>query len=308
MSENSMTVVPYKKRRQRVHGSDAVFYAVVTTLVILWLVIVLYPIVFIVSSSISSSESVINGKVILWPVNISFSGYQYIFNYKRIWVAYGNTILYTVLGSIVHVIMIILSAYPLARKNFQGRKVILTMFTITMFFGGGLIPTYVMISNLGLTNTRTIMILLGASSMSHIIIMRTFFKSNVPDELLESAKMDGISDFGYLMKIVIPLSKAVISVILLYAVVSHWNSYVTPMIYLSDQSKQPLQIVLQEILLASNMSTSEIQDPELIAHMMDYAESIKYALIVVATVPMIVLYPFIQKFFEKGVMMGSIKG
>ncbi|MBR4769011.1 MAG: carbohydrate ABC transporter permease [Lachnospiraceae bacterium] len=297
-----------KQKRHRVHGSDGVFYTVITVLVVLWIVIVLYPLIYTISSSFSSGAAVSSGQVFLWPVEPSILGYQYVLKYRQVWVGYGNTLLYTIVGSIITVIYCIMAAYPLSRRNFQGRRFIMTLFTITMFFGGGLIPSYILNSQLGLVNTRWHMFVHSAAGMGNILIMRTFFRANVPDELLESAKLDGITDFGYLIKIVLPLSKAVISVISLYAVVGHWNAYFGPLIYLMDRDLQPLQIVLQEILLASRFEASELADPELAVGMANLADSMKFSLIVVSTVPMLVLYPFVQKFFEKGVMMGSIKG
>jgi len=181
--------------------------------------------------------------------------------------------------------------------------------TVSMLFGGGLIPTYILVSNLGLVNTRTYMIISGAVSISHLIIMRTSFQSNVPYELLESAKMDGISDFGYLFKIILPLSKAVISVILLYAVVSKWNSYFSPMIYLHDRELWPLQLVVKFILdNTTKMASGGEMDAATAEKFAEGAELMKYSLIIISTIPMLILYPFLQKFFEKGVMMGSIKG
>ena len=295
-------------RTIKYRNTDRLFNTIVTVVMVLWLLLILYPLIFILSSSFSSGEAVSTGRVVLWPVEPTVLGYEMVFAYKQIWVAYGNTILYTVLGSIVTTVVTILAAYPLSRKSFQGRKILMVFFAITMFFSGGLIPTYLLVSGLGLTNTRTFMIIHGCLNMTYVIIMRTFFQSSIPDELLESAKMDGISDFKYLVKIVLPLSKAVVSVIMLYSAVAHWNSYFTPLIYLTERKYQPLQIVLQEILLASNINQSEITDPVLLAELAGSADIIKYALIVVSVVPMIILYPFVQKFFEKGVMMGSLKG
>jgi multiple sugar transport system permease protein/putative aldouronate transport system permease protein len=177
-----------------------------------------------------------------------------------------------------------------------------------MFFGGGLIPTYMLIANLGLVNTQTFMIITGAVSISHIIIMRTFFQSNIPYELLESAKMDGITDIGFLLKIALPLSKAVISVICLYAVVGRWNSYFTPMLYLRTREYFPLQLVVNDILNKAKVDTEMITDSSLVEQLAASVDAMKYSVIVVSIVPMLVIYPFVQKFFEKGVTMGSLKG
>lgn len=289
-------------------GSDKMFNTILMIMVTAFLVIVLYPLIYIVSCSISSGNAVTTGQVLLWPVDISFTGYEIVFSHKAVWTGYANTILYTVVGSAINLVMTIMAAYPLSRRDFSGRNAITMFYTVPLFFGGGLIPSYILVSNLHLTNTRWAMIILGALNLSHMIIMRTFFQSSIPLELLESAKMDGISDLGYLMKIVIPLSKASISVITLYSVVGHWNAYFMPMIYLRDRELYPLQLVLREILSATSVDASMIQDSQLLSQLIGQADVMKYALIVVATVPMLVLYPFVQKFFEKGVMIGSVKG
>lgn len=288
--------------------SDRTFNIILTVIATIWLIIVAYPCIYIISSSLSSGNAVSNGKVLLWPVEFSLTGYELVFKYKMVWNGYANTILYAGLGTILHLFMTICGAYPLSRKDYQGKGFVQKMLTVSMLFGGGLIPTYILISDLGLVNTRTYMIISGAVSISHIIIMRTFFQSNIPVELLESAKMDGISDAGYLVKIVLPLSKASISVILLYALVGKWNDYFGPMIYLRDRDLYPLQLIVREILNAANIDTSSITDATVIEKLASAADLMKYSLIIVSTLPMLILYPCLQKFFKKGVMMGSLKG
>ncbi len=288
--------------------SDAAFDGIMVVLIGIFLVLVLYPLIYIVSGSFSSGEAVTTGKVLLWPVEFSTKGYEIVFSYSAVWTGYLNTIFYTVFGTIISVVMTILAAYPMSRKNFQGRKLLTLIYMIPMFFGGGLIPTYILVSNLHLVNTRAILLIISAFGLTDMIIMRTFFQTSIPYELFESAKVDGISDVGYLLKIVLPLSKAVISVITLYSIVGHWNSFFLPMIYLRDREKYPLQLILREILNASNIDQSSITDPELLSQLVGQADVMKYALVVVAVVPMLVLYPFVQKFFEKGVMIGSVKG
>lgn len=288
--------------------SDKALNTILLIIVTIFMLIVFYPLIYIVSSSFSSGRAVTAGRVLLWPVDFSLDGYEIVFKNAAVWKGYLNTIIYALLGSLLHVTMTILVAYPLSRKDFQGRGIVTTLFMIIMFFNGGLIPQYILVSGLGLTDTRLWIILSGAISTSHIIIMRTFFQTSIPEELLESAKLDGITDFKYLLKIVIPLSKASIAVILLYSMVAHWNSYFTPMIYLSDRSKYPLQLILREILNASKVDASQIADSSVLAKLAGASDVMKYALIVVSTVPMLVIYPFVQKFFEKGVMIGSVKG
>lgn len=303
-----MSMVKKNKNKVKQGISDAAFDKVLIALATFVLIAVLYPVIYIVSSSFSSGNAVTSGRVLLWPVEFCVDGYKIVFQNKAVWLGYANTILYTVLGSVLHLVMTILIAYPLSRKNYQGKGLFTTIFMIPMFFGGGLIPTYILVSNLGLVDTRLWMVITGAVGTSHVIIMRTFFQSSIPNDLLESAKLDGISDIGYLLKIVIPLSKASISVILLYAMVDKWNSYFTPMLYLSERAKYPLQLILREILNASQVDMSMFSDSSAMAQIASAYDTMKYALIVVSTVPMLILYPFVQKFFEKGVMIGSVKG
>ena len=297
-----------KKNKTKQGISDRTFNTVLTVIATIWLLIVAYPCIYIISSSFSSGTAISSGRVLLWPVDISFAGYEMVFNYKMIWTGYLNTILYAGLGTLVHLICTICMAYPLSRKDYQGKGIIQRILTVIMLFGGGLIPTYIVVSNLGLVDTRTYMIISGAVSVSHVIIMRTFFQSSIPYELLESAKMDGISDYGYLFKIVLPLSKASISVIALYAMVGKWNAYMGPMIYLRNRDYLPLQLVVREILNASQIDTSNITDPEIVEKLATAADQMKYALVIVSTLPMLILYPCLQRFFEKGVMIGSLKG
>lgn len=288
--------------------SDRTFNTVLLVIVTIWMLIVLYPIIYVVSSSFSSGEAVSTGKVLLWPVDFSLVGYELVMQNSSVWTGYANTIFYTILGTTLNVVMTILCAYPLSRSNYQGRKFFTWYYTIPMYFAGGLIPTYILVSQLGLVNTRTFMVITGALGFGNMIIMRTAFKNNVPSELLESAKMDGITDIGYLLKILLPLSKATISVIALYYMVDRWNTYFVGLVYLRDRDKYTLQMVLKEILSAAQVDSSTFTDPTILAKMAGATDVMKYALIVVASVPMLIVYPFIQKFFEKGVMIGSVKG
>ena len=288
--------------------SDKVMNTVFLVIVTFVLIAVLYPVIFVISSSFSSGQALSSGRVLLWPVDACLTGYELVFGYKAIWTGYFNTIIYTFFGTLVNIVMTILVAYPFSRRDLQGRGLYVLIFMIPMFVSGGLIPTYILASQLHLTNTRLYLIIAGAVNMSNIILLRTSFQSGIPEELWESAKIDGSSYTGYLMKIILPLSKATISVITLYCVVNHWNSYFTPMIYLRDQDKFPLQLIVQSILSVSSVDSSQVQDPELLAELLTSTEVMRYALIVVATLPMVIFYPFVQKFFEKGVMVGSVKG
>ncbi len=288
--------------------SDRVLQWIVMTFLVIFLIIILYPLIYIVSSSFSSGQAVTSGKVLLWPVDFSLDGYKIVFDYETVWTGYANTIFYTVVATLMNVTATILAAYPLSRRNFQGRGFYATLFLIPMFFGGGLIPTYLLVSSLGLTNTRTIILLLGLVGTYNVVIMRSFFQNSVPGELWDSARIDGTSDFGYLTKILLPLSKPVIAVVSLYYAVGHWNSYFKEMIYLRDRDMYPLQLILREILSASTVDASQMGTAEELAAVAGAADVMKFALIVVSTVPIMLLYPFIQRFFEKGVMLGSLKG
>lgn len=290
--------------------SDQAFNTVLMIIATIVLILVLYPMIYVLSSSFSSGFAITAGKVYLWPVDFSLLGYKKVFADPVIWKGYANTIYYVLAGTVASLLMTICGAYPLSRKNYQAKPLIEKLLTITMLISGGLIPTFIVVSNLGLVDTQFYMIISGIVGISWIIIMRTFFQNNVPYELLESAKMDGITDIGYLIKITLPLSKAVISVICLYAVVGKWNSYMTPMIYLTTPDYYPLQIILKGLLLEAEAlgQGGAAADSAEVAQAQAYADTIRYSLIVVSIVPMLILYPFIQKFFEKGVTMGSVKG
>lgn len=288
--------------------SDRVLNWIFTVILCLVIVLILYPLIYVVSSSFSSGTAVTSGKVVLWPVDFSTLGYEIVFKYKAVWTGYLNTIIYTVVGTTINVCLTTLAAYPLSRRNFQGRKICTVLFMIPMFFSGGLIPNYILMTKLHLTNTRWAVILSGAISIYNLIIMRTFFQNSIPNDLLEASKIDGITDIGYLFRIVIPLSKSIFAVITLYYAVAHWNSYFNALMFIRDRDLYPLQLVLRDILNASKIDLSQIQDAKLLAQMIGISDVMKYALIIVSTVPILVAYPFAQKFFEKGVMIGSVKG
>ena len=289
-------------------AGDITLDTVFTVILAAYLVLLIYPLVFVLSSSFSSGEAVARGEIILWPVDLSVEGYNLVFQNKDIWQAYGNTIFYTGAGTCLNVFMTVLAAYPMSRRNFQGRGFFGIFFMIPMFFGGGLIPSYILASNLKIVGTRWPMFLMGALSIYNMIIMRTFFTNTVPEDLYEAAKLDGCSDIQYLLRILLPLSKAVIAVIAMYYAVAHWNDYFTGMIYIRTPEFMPLQNVLRSILSSLKIDLSTVNDPELIAQNQYLANVMKFALVVVSTVPILAVYPFIQKYFTKGVMIGSVKG
>ena len=297
-----------KKKTSRMGMSDKRFNVILNIIIFIIMLIVLYPMIMVVSSSFSSGDAVMSGRVLLWPVDFSLTGYELVFAHKAVWTGYLNSIFYTACRTTVSMILIVLAAYPLSRNDFQGKNFLTTLFIIPIFIHGGLIPNYINATNLGLVNSRWGLVAKAGMAMGHIVIVRTFFQSSIPDGLHEAAQIDGINDFGYLFKILLPLSKASLAVVCLYNIVGNWNAYFEPMIYLRDKDLYPLQLVLREILAATKVDSSQFSDPALLAKLSGAAEVMKYSLIIVATVPMLIIYPCVQKFFEKGVMVGSLKG
>lgn len=288
--------------------SDKIFYSITFLVLTLLFLTVLYPILFVLASSFSSGPAVTGGKVFLWPVDFSLEGYNIVFHNKDILTGFANSIFYTVAGTSVNIVMTMIAAYALSRSDLPGASPIMLLFTFTMFFSGGMIPTYMLIQNLKMIDTRWSIIIPGAVGVYNLIIARTFIRSNIPNELLEASQIDGCSDIRFFTGIVLPLSKAVVAVLVLFYGVGHWNSYFNPMLYLNSRELFPLPIFLKEILIANQIDPSTVTDPELQLQIAQTADVIKYALIVVTTVPVMLIYPFIQKYFVKGVMIGSIKG
>lgn len=294
-----------KHKTIRDSRSDTIMYAIVNALVIMFSLSVLYPLIFIVSSSFSSGIAVSTGRVVLFPVDFSLEGYKAVFSYDRILTGYRNTIIYTVLGITINVGLTLITAYPLSLPKFQFKRGYLFLFTFTMFFSGGLVPSYLLITSLKLTDTIWVMVIPGALSVYNLIVTRTFFQNSIPNELLEACQIDGCSYTRYFFSIVLPLSKAIAAVITLYYAVAHWNAYFNSLIYLNRRELHPLQLILREILIINSMDALDVELETAQASLRDL---IKYSLIVVSTVPILCLYPFVQKYFMKGVMIGSIKG
>ena len=303
-----MNAIAIRKRGGRVGSSDRRFDVIITVIVTIYVLTILYPLIYVVASSFSSGTAVTEGKVLLWPVDFSLEGYKMVFNYKAVWLGYANTLFYTIGRTIVLESQIILVAYVLSRKTFQGRKFFTMICVFSMWFSGGLIPSYILISSLHLNNSRWGYLIMGSMSITYMIIMRTYFQTAIPSEMLESAKIDGISDIQYLFKIALPLAKPVLSVITLYLIVGEWNNYMGPMIYLRPTNLHPLQLILRRILEASQMDATMVSDAEMASQMAQMGDVLKYGVIVVSTVPMLCLFPFVQKFFNKGLMMGALKG
>lgn len=292
--------VHYKKK-----SGDWVIDIVIWVLLALVVVAVLYPLWFVIISSFSSPNAVASGSVTFLPKDITLAGYQAVFENDQIWNGYLNTIVYTVLGTIVNLVVTIPCAFALSRAEFKARRVIMFLFTVTMFFSGGLIPTYLLYQQLGILNSALVFILPGAISAYNVIVARTFFETSIPEELHDAAQIDGMSYFGYFFRIVIPLSSAIIAVIGLYCFVAHWNDFMTGLIYVTDTDKWPLQNVLQQILLVNANSS---QSAAAASDLQQIADQMKFAIIIISTLPLLILYPFLQKYFNKGVMLGAVKG
>ena len=297
-----------KKNRKKTGSSDFLFYCITGMIITFFFLIVLYPVIFVIAASFSSGDAVTAGKVFLWPVDFSLDGYQTVFHNSQVLTGFKNSFLYTFVGTVINVTLTMCAAYALTRIEVPGINKIMFLFTFTMFFGGGIIPNYILVRNLHLMNTMWAMVLPGAISAYNLIIARTFIQSNIPKELHEAAEMDGCGDIKFFLKIVLPLSGAVIAVLVLFYGVANWNSYFNAMLYLNDKDKYSLPIVLKQILISSQIDPSTVTDPELQMQIARIANVIKYSLIVVAMVPIAIIYPFIQKYFEKGVMIGAVKG
>ena len=287
---------------------DRIFLLGNTTLLVIVTIIVLLPLIYIVSASFSSAEAVIAGKVTLWPVDFSLLGYETIFEHKKVWNGFANSIFYTFFGTIFNVVMTIIAAYPLSRQDLVGRRFITFAFIFTMLFSGGLIPTYMVVRDLGLLNTRWAMILPTGIGPFNLLITIAFFRTTIPPELIEAARIDGASDFRIFRSVILPLARPIIAVLtLIYAVNTHWNTYFQALIYLKDQDLFPLQIVLREILIENSIDASMLIDIEDLVAREGLRDLLKFSLIVVASVPVMILYPFVQQHFIKGMTIGSVK-
>ncbi|MCL2015836.1 MAG: carbohydrate ABC transporter permease [Defluviitaleaceae bacterium] len=297
------------KKRFRFFSSDITFDAVNSVLLILVFLVVAYPLYYIVIASFSAPELVLNGRITLFPQGFQLDSYVRVFENPDILRGYWNSIMYTVVGTAINLLVTLPAAYAMSRSDLRGRTFFTLFFAFTMFFGGGLIPTFLVVQQLGLLNTFWVMVIPGALSVWNMLICRNFFQTNIPSELLEVSQMDGCTNRTFFIKVVLPLSKAIIAVMVLFYAVGHWNSFFNALIYLRDDALMPLQMVLRRLLVMAQ------PDPAMGADMMEdwvrmmmEVEMLRYALVVVASVPVLILYPFVQKHFVQGVMIGSIKG
>lgn len=289
-------------------GADRIFNIVNYVILAIFLISVAYPLIYVFSASLSDPQAVISGRMWLWPVDVTLDGYRAVLRNSRIVTGFQNSLFYTVAGTLVSVVLTLLAAYPMSRRDLAGRNVIMFFFVFTLLFGGGLIPTYLVVRETGLLNTRWAMIIPTALSVYNMIITRTFFQTTIPDELLEAAQIDGCSDFRFLRDVVIPLSGPIIAVNALFYAVAQWNQYFSALIYLTDPNLFPLQLILREILVQNQVDLTQIADIDQLMQRQNLQDLLKYSLIVVASAPVLIIYPFVQKHFVRGVLIGSLKG
>lgn len=318
--EEKRVLTPEEKKEIRLHNKkelikefkqEKAFHIINTLIATCIFLVVFYPLYYIVISSFSSGAAVASGRVILWPVEFTLDGYKEVGKYQLLVTGFTNTVIYTVIGTMINVFMTILAAYPLSRKELYGRNKITLFFAFTMWFNGGMIPTYLLFKDLGLIDNRLVMIIPGALSIWNMVITRTYLQKSIPEELIESATLDGCTDISYLLRIALPLAKPIIAVITLYYAVGHWNQFFNAMIYLSTPDKYPLQLVLRDILLAGSnamQSSGGSMTTDELLYFENVQQLLKYSVIVVSAVPMLSIYPLVQKHFVKGIMVGALKG
>ncbi|WP_028548911.1 carbohydrate ABC transporter permease [Paenibacillus sp. UNC451MF] len=292
----------------RESADDRIFTIVNYVILFILTITILYPLIYIVSASFSSSTAVISGRVWLFPVEPTLAGYEAVFKHRLIVSSFLNSVFYTVVGTTINVFFTLIAAYPLSRKDFMPRNVIMALFVFTMMFSGGLIPSYLVVKELGMIDSRWSLIIPGALAVWNMIITRTYFQTTLPEEMLEAAQMDGCSDLMFVRKMVIPLSGPIIAVIALFYAVGHWNQYFNALLYLKHQELYPIQLVLRDILVQNEVDASMITDVADQAAREGLRELLKFSLIVVSTLPVLIIYPFIQRYFVKGMMIGSLKG
>ena len=297
-----------KSKFRQMSTGDRVFTIVNYSLLMLVLIIELYPLVYVVAASFSDPQAVVSGKVFLFPVNPTLKGYAAVFKNKKILTGFSNSIFYLIVGTVLNLVMTMLCAYPLSRKEFRARGFLSMFFVFTMYFSGGMVPAYILVNKLGMINTRWSMIIPMAMSTYNMIICRTYIVNCIPDELYEASQMDGCTPFRYMLSVVVPLSKPILAVLTLYYGVVRWNDYFNAMLYLYKDNLQPLTIVMKEILIMSQVDMTQVTDASAVSKLQGMSELLKYSTIVVASLPVMLLYPLIQKHLVKGVMIGAVKG
>ena len=300
--------------KKRISRTDRIFHVVNTIFWILIMFATLYPLYLVIIASFSDPNAIVRGEVVWRPVDFSLMGYEALIEYKEMFRAYGNSLLYTLVSVTISIVVTLLAAYTLSRPKFHGKAFFNLYFVFTMFFGGGLIPTFLVIKDVGLYNSPWVIILMGCVSVWNLMVARTFIQTNIPEELFEAAKLDGANHFQCFIKVVMPLSRTIIAVLAVYYGVSKWNDYFTGLVYLRNRALFPLQTILREILatlqvdMTGEYMASMAESGASLAEQLRIANVAKYCIIVVSTAPVVLLYAFMQKFFEKGIMIGSLKG
>lgn len=303
------TKVSNKVKESRADKAFDVTLFIILTLI---LIIVAYPLYFVIIASISDPQAVSGGDVTFLPVGFSLDGYAEVFKDTRVMRSFVNSIFYTTVGTCINLIVTIPTAYTLSRRQFAGKKFVTFFYMVTMFVSGGMIPTYLVVKNMHMLDTMWSLIVPGAMSVYNMIVARTFFESSLPEELFEAATVDGCGHTKFFFKIALPLSKAIIAIMVLYYGIGHWNNYFSALLYMKTESKYPLQLVLRSILISNEANLSmAVTTPEMqqaLQEQQALVDLMKYSLIIVSSIPVMILYPFIQKHFVKGVMIGSVKG
>lgn len=287
---------------------DRIVDLLISAVIILVVIAMIYPLYFIVIASVSNQTLVNTGQVTFWPKGFSLFGYQQIFKDTRIWQGYENTIFYSIVGTMLNLVVTLPAAFALSRPEYKGRRIVMLFFTITMFVNGGLIPTYLLYKDLHLLDSWMVFVIPCAVNVYNLIIARSFFETSIPEDLHDAAQIDGLGYFGYFLKIVLPLSNAIVAVIALYYFVQHWNDFFTGLVYIRTYSKQPLQIVLRDILIANQAFKNGVGSSTATGFAGEMVDQIKYGVIIASTLPLLIIYPFVQKYFNKGVMIGAVKG
>ena len=293
----------------KLRAGDRIFYIanfILTTVIVL---VIFYPLWFVICASVSDQVRVFQDPALLLPRGLNFESYIRTIGHKDIWIGFRNTVVYTLTGTFINLLLTVFAAYPLSRPDFAGRNVLTFILTFTMFFSGGMIPTYLVVDKLGMINKIWALIIPNAINFTNVIIVRTYFTNSVPFEMQEAAQIDGCGSFRLLFSIIAPLSTPILAVITLYYSVGHWNSFFTALLYIYDRAKYPLQMFLRELLIQANMdSLVEFAESQQRFEQLIQKEGMKYAIVVISSLPFVVLFPFFQKYFSKGVMMGAIKG
>jgi putative aldouronate transport system permease protein len=293
--------------KQRLTVADRVFNVVNAVIMTAVCIVVAYPLYFVLMASFTDPNVVNQGRILLWPVKPFLGGYERILSYPPLWRGYWNTIVYTAAGSIVSIAVTLPAGWALSRRDMAGRRVLMFLFTFTMFFSGGIIPLFIVIRQIHIYNTIWAMVLPGAVSVYNLIVCRSFFDTNIPGELLDAARIDGCNDFVFFFRIVAPLSSTIIAVMALFYATGIWNSFMNAVMFLSDSDRMPLQVVMRNLILANHAGGMTVDASQVIMRQ-KLAEQLKYAIIVVSAAPLLAAYPFLQKYFAKGVMVGAVKG